>query len=42
MFAFLLIISGIVFGDNRLIGYSLLGAGVLLAIIDIIMNRKDK
>ena len=40
--AFLLVISGIVFGDNRLIGYSLLGAGVLLAIIDIITNRKNK
>jgi len=42
MFAFLLVISGIVFGDNRLIGYSLIGAGVLLAIIDIITNRKNK
>ena len=42
LFAFLLIISGIVFGDNRLIGYSLIGAGVLLSIIEIIRNRKNK
>jgi len=42
MFAFLLVISGIVFGDNRLIGYSLIGAGVLLSIIDMITDRKNK
>jgi hypothetical protein len=42
MFAFLFIISGIFFGDNRLIGYSLIGAGVLLAILDIIRNRQNK
>jgi NADH:ubiquinone oxidoreductase subunit 6 (subunit J) len=42
MFAFLLVVSGIFFGDYRLIGYSLIGAGVLLALIDIITKRKDK
>jgi len=42
MFAMLLIILGIVFGDNRLIGYSFMGAGVILAIIDIIKNLRSK
>lgn len=30
------IIAGIVFGENRLIGYGLIGFGIILAIIDII------
>ena len=34
-----LIVLGIVFGDDRLIGYSFLGAGVLLSVIDAIKNR---
>ena len=42
VFAFLFIIAGIVFGDNRLIGYSLMGAGVILAIIDIIKQSRKK
>ncbi|MBW2977014.1 hypothetical protein KY347_06225 [Candidatus Woesearchaeota archaeon] len=33
--AFGFIIAGIAFGDSRLIGYSLMGIGVLLAVIDI-------
>jgi len=33
--AFAFIIAGIIFGENRLVGYSLLGIGVLLALIDI-------
>jgi len=40
--SFAFIISGIVFGDNRLIGYSLIGFGVILAIIDIIKKIKTK
>ena len=32
--AFAFVIGGIVFGENRIIGYSLMGIGVLLAIID--------
>jgi multisubunit Na+/H+ antiporter MnhB subunit len=39
MFAILLVIVGIVFGDDRLIGYSLIGAGMILAIFDIIKNK---
>jgi hypothetical protein len=38
--AFGFILAGIIFGDDRLIGYSLIGVGVLLAIIDIFKNIK--
>lgn len=39
-FAFMFIIAGIVFEDNRFISYSLMGFGVVLAIIDIIKKIK--
>jgi hypothetical protein len=35
-----LVILGIVFGEDRLIGYSFIGAGVLLAIISIIRSKR--
>jgi hypothetical protein len=35
-----LVILGIVFGEDRLIGYSFIGAGVLLSIISIIKSRR--
>jgi len=38
--AFAFVLAGVIFGDDRLIGYSLIGIGVLIAIIDIIKNRK--
>lgn len=34
--SFAFVIGAIVFGENRLIGYSLIGIGVLLALIDIV------
>jgi len=37
-----LVVLGIIFGDDRLIGYSFIGIGVLLSIIDAIRNRKQK
>lgn len=37
-----LIVAGIVFGEDRLIGYGLMGGGVLLAVIDMIMELRDK
>lgn len=40
--AFGFILAGIIFGDDRLIGYSLIGVGVILAIIDIIKKLKSK
>jgi hypothetical protein len=36
-----LVVLGIIFGDDRLIGYSLIGVGVLLSVIDAIRNRKQ-
>ena len=40
--AFAFIILGIIFGDSRLIWYSLMGIGVLLAVIDIVKKLKKK
>ena len=38
-----LVVLGIIFGvSDRLIGYSFIGAGVLLSVIDIIKNLKNK
>jgi hypothetical protein len=36
-----LVILGIIFGEDRLIGYSFIGAGVLLSIISIIKSRRN-
>jgi uncharacterized membrane protein len=40
--AFAFVIAGIFLGGQRLIGYSLIGIGVILAIIDIIQKSKSK
>jgi hypothetical protein len=32
------VLAGILFGDDRLVGYSLMGVGVVLAIVDIVMR----
>ncbi len=40
--SFLLIILGIIFGDDRVISYSLMGFGVLLAVTDIVRKLKRK
>lgn len=40
--AFLLIVAGIVFGENRLIGYGLMGAGILFACIDIFVRDRNQ
>jgi hypothetical protein len=40
--AFGFVLAGILFGESRLVGYSLLGIGVILAIIDIIQRSKGK
>jgi len=39
--AFGFILAGIIFGDNRLIGYSLLGIGVIIAVIDMFKKLKS-
>jgi hypothetical protein len=35
-----LVVLGIIFGDNRLIGYPLIGVGVFLSVIEAIRNRR--
>ncbi|HKZ45457.1 MAG TPA: hypothetical protein VJ343_02015 [archaeon] len=40
--SFVFVIAGIVFGGDRLIGYSLIGVGIILAVVDIIMKSKKK
>jgi len=39
--AFGSILAGIIFADDRLIGYSLIGVGVILAIIDIFKKLRS-
>ncbi|MDD5547750.1 MAG: hypothetical protein PHN74_02560 [Candidatus Pacebacteria bacterium] len=38
--AFAFIIAGIAFGENRLIGYGLMGIGVIFALVDIVKKFK--
>lgn len=38
--AFAFVLVGIFLGENRLIGYGLMGVGVILAILDIINKSK--
>ena len=39
--AFSFVISGILFGDDRILGYSLLAIGVMLAVVDIYDRSKS-
>jgi formate hydrogenlyase subunit 3/multisubunit Na+/H+ antiporter MnhD subunit len=39
--AFAFVLAGIFFGEYRLVGYGLMGVGVLLALIDIIIGLKS-
>lgn len=40
--AFFFIIAGIVFGEDKLVGYGLIGVGLVLALIDMIQKYKNK
>jgi hypothetical protein len=40
--AFAFIIAGIMFGENRFLGYSLLAVGVVLAVADIFVKSKPR
>ena len=40
--AFGFILAGLIFGSYRLIGYPLLGIGVVLAVIDMLRRSKSK
>ena len=37
--AFAFVLAGLLFGENRVIGYGLMGIGVLLAIVDIFRKQ---
>jgi len=38
--AFGFILASILFGENRVLGYGLMGIGVVLAVIDILLKRR--
>jgi hypothetical protein len=38
--AFILIIAGIFFSDDRIIGYGLMGIGIAVAIVDIVVKQR--
>ena len=40
--AFAFILAGLFFGENQLVGYGLMGIGIVLAVIDIIMKLRAK
>jgi hypothetical protein len=35
-----LVVLGIIFGDSRVVGYSLIGVGILLSVMEAIRNRR--
>lgn len=35
------VVLGIIFGEERVVGYSFIGVGVLLSVVDAIRNRKQ-
>jgi hypothetical protein len=37
-----LVVAGIVFGEERLLGYGLMGAGVVVAVVDIVRQRRSQ
>ena len=37
--AFGLVLAGLIFSEKRLLGYGLLGAGILLALVDVWLKR---
>lgn len=40
--AFAVVVAGAVFGDNRLVGYGLMGVGVLIAVVDIVLKSRGR
>ena len=38
--AFAFVVAGAVFGSNRLIGYGLMGVGVVLALVDLYRRKR--
>ena len=35
-----LVVLGVIFGDERILGYSFIGVGILLSVIDAVRNRR--
>ncbi|MBG0787880.1 MAG: hypothetical protein H0S79_22560 [Anaerolineaceae bacterium] len=40
--AFAFIIAGMLFEDNRFMGYALLGVGIIISVVDIIIKAQHK
>jgi hypothetical protein len=40
--AFAFVVGGIAFGGDRVVGYSLMGIGVLLAVVDILRKSRSE
>jgi hypothetical protein len=40
--AFGFVLAGILFGGDRILGYTLMGVGLILAVTDIFVRRKSK
>jgi FtsH-binding integral membrane protein len=40
--AFAFVLAGILFGENRLVGYSLMGIGIVLAIADMVQRSRSQ
>jgi len=40
--AFAFVLAGIIFGEDRLVGYGLMGIGVILAVADILNRARSK
>ena len=40
--AFAFIIAGMLFEDNRFVGYALLGVGIIISVLDIIIKAQHK
>jgi hypothetical protein len=38
--AFACIVAGVVFSENQLVGYGLMGVGVILAVVDALMKSR--
>jgi hypothetical protein len=39
--AFACIVAGVVFSENRIVGYGLMGLGVILAVVDALMKSRS-
>jgi hypothetical protein len=40
--SFAFIIAGVVFGDERVVGYGLMGVGLILALVDILTRSRSE